>query len=387
MDKKKKKHSIDEEQSKNKSQMDDIPLWLQGLDEPEEKEPLPQDLDKNPSDSWISEIDTNFPELPHEPDMLSREQEEPADDILPGWISELSREDKESTLEQNELDAPFIPNAELDGEIQPINPLEQDNTIHEIVDDRSEEQGFIEISDIAIDKKADMSSSIAGLQPSGDDELPGWLKEMVSEPVEDEGSIDISAKDQGEVSSVPSKEIEEHHQEEAYVVEFPKNEEPSDGDRKDVVYSTKDDQDEYLEEQKETIRDENLFEPQKSGSTPHIVEEDTVPVKTASLLSKPVNDQAEEPVSILPRILRKAKQALEEGDLDQSLDIINVYIEENAYLGEITKWLEDLIENQKSKDPLVWEAYGDIQLKQGKFYDAQGAYALAAKYLLKRMKE
>jgi hypothetical protein len=387
MDKKKKKRSIDEEQSKNKSQMDDIPLWLQGLDEPEEEEPLPQDLDKNPSDSWISEIDANFPELPHEPDMLSREQEEPTDDILPGWISELSREDKESTLEQNELDAPFIPNAELDDEIQPINPLEQDNTIHEIVEDRNEEQGFIEISDIALDKKADMSPSIAGLQPSGDDELPGWLKEMVSETVEEDDSIAISAKDQGEVSLVPSKEIEERNQEEAYVVEFPKNEEPSDGDRKDIVESTEDDQDEDLDEQKETIQVENPSEPQKSEITPHIVEEDTVPVKAASRLSKPVNDQAEEPVSILPSILRKAKLALEKGNLEQSLDIINVYIEENAYLDEITKWLEDLIENQKSKDPLVWEAYGDVQLKQGKFFDAQGAYAHAAKYLLNRMKE
>ncbi len=186
MDEDAKKKNIDPKQSQNDSSKEDIPLWLQGFNDPEIDNSIEEDAsDELKTNYWIDEIghDEPFDEK------ISSEvkDDEPFDDALPKWISELSRVEGDDNLPSEDLTTHDI----KDGAIPLKEPAEIDEKKYEgseLADINSNEsptqEGFIEISGIGLENRDNVEPSVSDLQPNANEELPDWLQEMVSDPAD-----------------------------------------------------------------------------------------------------------------------------------------------------------------------------------------------------------
>ncbi len=89
----------------------------------------------------------------------------------------------------------------------------------------------------------------------------------------------------------------------------------------------------------------------------------------------------------LPQILLNAREKLSSDEVDQGLETINIFIEENAYMEEISGWLEEITVRNNSTNHKIWETLGDLRLKNGEHQAAISAYAYATHLLIKMERE
>ncbi|QRN83724.1 hypothetical protein JR338_02920 [Chloroflexota bacterium] len=83
----------------------------------------------------------------------------------------------------------------------------------------------------------------------------------------------------------------------------------------------------------------------------------------------------------IPSSLIQAKQILEQGEVNEALDIIKSYISHSQYLNEIKDWLLKANNRFEKNKSGLWEALGDISSHQGDYSNALIAYAKAIDYL------
>jgi len=336
---------------------ENIPLWLQGLDEPE------NEISSLKSDT----AQTN----------LNWEKE-------PSAIEDVIRSNQ-TTSEINETDVdPFLGQQNPDqfkaDKTQDINSgnnyLNQDEYFslqtekRHPVDDEPTEQifqhdDFSNLSEISHSSETNQVKELGSENNSTEDDLPQWLYEMIEEEsqltsqetapsslmVENEEVIEFSATNDLEVE-IDEKLIEDV--EEPYIQDEPT--EP-------VIIS------------QETLAEPVLNPEEISQSS-----EDAAPILIQS------DSLAEMPLE-LPAILQSAKNLLDQGDFVQGLDIINTFIDQPEYILTIKLWLEEVSNGSGEDNNEIWELLGDIAMIENDPETAINAYTKAINFLLTQTEE
>jgi hypothetical protein len=395
MDKKNKNQSDDNSQIHNDSESDDIPLWMQGLEQPEDEDFSSSSQEEDPTGSWINEFEKELPE-PEEPDEASDREFSP-EDALPVWVNELSTEETEPDPTESEWDTNPLGKQGKDVDEDEIVNVDQSNIAAfpgETNEELPGEEGFIEISDLALESDPEDVPSISDLQPNDDAELPQWLKEMVSES-NDEDLAEIIHPTEGDLGitkpadeeSVSNELINETSETRSFT-------EIEESDHSELITSEIEEIEDLNTEKTEPseagdgwVKEEEIIHSAEEAVETESIEEDTIPINISSEPTGLSEEDLPSESRFYPNILMEAKIALDEGQYEKALETLNIYVEEKAYLEEIQNWLEDLVVNQKSENFKVWEALGNTYLQKGFHYDAIGAYANASKYLLRTIKE
>jgi tetratricopeptide (TPR) repeat protein len=368
---------------------------MQGLEQLEDEDFSSSSQEEDPTGSWINEFEKELPE-PEEPDEASDREFSP-EDALPVWVNELSTEETEPDPTESEWDTNPLGKQGKDVDEDEIVKVDQSNIAAfpgETNEELPGEEGFIEISDLALESDPEDVPSISDLQPNDDAELPQWLKEMVSES-NDEDLAEIIHPTEGDLGitkpadeeSVSNELINETSETRSFT-------EIEESDHSELITSEIEEIEDLNTEKTEPseagdgwVKEEEIIHSAEEAVETQSIEEDTIPINISSEPTGLSEEDLPSESRFYPNILMEAKIALDEGQYEKALETLNIYVEEKAYLEEIQNWLEDLVVNQKSENFKVWEALGNTYLQKGFHYDAIGAYANASKYLLRTIKE
>jgi hypothetical protein len=435
MDKDDKQNTDEAKDSQKDPSKKDIPLWLQGLNDPNDEKSKEQNAsDETKTNHWIDDIDQDkssgdqvTPDKPVENDI--------SDDTLPGWISELSRVEGAEDLSSEDLKTtaikeennPWDQPAEIKEKDEETAP--EDNKFNEY----PEGDGFIEISGIGMPNSKPVEPSISDLRPNENEDLPDWLQEMVSEPVD---------KDLGDTSPVqiPEDYMDEHElithrlsedtppdemasqnsEENADAIDETEKDTPAQNseelsrmqalsdsdellknDQNFVIVEEENLQEEYMVSDNSQVGDEAFESSVQDEKEQHddedsiiaidetfmeTSEEDTVPIDLSKRTHE-VEKNNDAAIRFLPKILLDAKEKLSTNEFDRGLETINIFIEENAFLGDIETWLEELTKGQNATNFAIWEALGDLRIKKGEHQAAKSAYTYATQLLIKMKRD
>jgi len=372
-----------ESNSENGFHKEDIPLWLQGIEDSQDEETVPMKKDNAVPDQWIKEVPEDIGDGLSSPENDEDSSNSKGEDI-PDWLdeepespSEISSdigaaEDDATELSENTIEPEScIPmegeavNADLDENLQPDKNSE---LVQDLYEAEPPEEKFIEISKGGIVGEDHPNHDVRSLE---DEELPYWLQEMIAEPSENE-----SEKFQPE-----SLETEEPFEEEEEL--------DSDMVEENVL--------EGVHPSPETIQD--MDESQMSDSeTPYqyltelIAEDNTKPVpiqhETQIGTEIPMHEEELEQIQPIemPEDLQKAKVLFEEGDYSEAINTLNACQEKSAFHDDILSWLMTAAQGDASENCDVWEFIGDIELSEANPEEAMSAYTKAIYILLGKAK-
>lgn len=174
------------------SHQDEVPAWLQGVDQPDLEDTTPNELAINGEDAWFKENMQNDSEINADETQSSKKS-------LPDWLSQLSNIDEETQdkagiseessiepLENIDLPDDVSFQSEITDEFE-INAEKQDSNEENrpvVTTDAEENEGFIEISELDLAENPEPLSSSEDNEIPEDEDLPPWLDEMIAEPVE-----------------------------------------------------------------------------------------------------------------------------------------------------------------------------------------------------------
>ncbi|MEA3328062.1 MAG: hypothetical protein U9R53_12300 [Chloroflexota bacterium] len=380
-----------ESNSEKNFHQEDIPLWLQGIEDSQDEDTIPLKKASDVPDQWVKEVPEDIGDklssLDNTEDSPGKEED------IPDWI-----DDEPESLSERTSDFDDIEYEVKEVEESPIEHEDNDLIDSDMVkvslgenlipDENSEliensfevvppEEEFIEISE------ADMSNEE---QPnrdgksSEDEELPYWLQEMIAEP-----SDNVSAEKHAEAEKI------EEYLEEAKGLE-------SDIDE-DIVL-------EEAHPSQDLVQDIGELKISKVESRLHnlsewMAEEDTKPVpiqpETPIETEIPVLDEEEKEERVeeieqvhqveMPEELQNAKVLMDEGEYSQAIDAIISCQEKKAYHDDIRSWLMTAVQGDAKGNCEVWETIGDIELSEANPEDALNAYKKAIHFLLANEKE
>jgi len=387
-----------DEQHQGKTAKDEIPLWLQGLDESTDEEGKNKELKSDgeniqPEVEWVKEIARET--MPEEQEKAISEPKEP--------ISHLPSEEQDVIVYQpvsDETAESINSNQSFDEDkTKAVQTEETPTAKSEEFEQPPEGEEFIEISDIEIPQNQEQIDDLKEEMIPDDEELPDWLHEMIAE-----GPKDILEET---IPSVIEKKDEEKEEEEKdeptepidITQETPIEIEESYAEEQDAFIEQRElsseeherifDQSEpYLEEQKRIIdqpdasieKEEILVEQMEPSVEPALgsLPPEDFPVQTEVDTSSipfptevPISKQHE-----MPKTLRFAKFLLDQGDYKQALDIIHTYMDKPEYTEKIKEWLNDAVHDGAGLNSDVWESLGDIALRYG---DPEGAFVAYTK--------
>lgn len=366
--------------SAGKTPNDDIPFWLQGLEYPEEEDTQPIEIEEEYDNAWVKEIAENSPASEDAPKNLEAEQG--SDDLLPGWLSQLSEVDQttpaamgvhEENLEVKSSE--ILSEEETSGEgemaeeieITQLSSEEVPETLDDSLEVTSSEAGFIDISEFGLAEFPDHEQHILDEENSGDEELPQWLQEMIAEPPEP-GSEEI------EPASI---DIEEQLDESTEPVDITEEIDVS-GDEGDEP-----------EQPEESVIFEDYQDQSPPVETPaSVIEEDHTPVFTPleNSFGQDAQEEEQEPDQTrsvgLPKTVQYAKFLLDQGDVKPAVKIFKTHIEQSEHLDAIKTWLIEATKDRGGANSDVWELIGDIAVQQNNPNQAFEAYMQAIAELL-----
>lgn len=382
----KKGHENNEQpDSEDKSPLEDIPLWLQGLEENDPDVPVTSQSENTLDDNWFSE-ESQETKKNQVPINHLDEQDDSGFDI-PDWLNDLSNEvtgpseslDTES--EEKEIEENTV-----------VNHL--DEFSKKSTDLGSTDEDFVEIPGDNFEDTTGLIDHFPEEEINEDGELPDWLQEMINEPVETQEenrnavNIPLNTSVDEPTEPIEIREVPmENDFEEPAVTEIEETEQFMDIEHPEKIEETEDIEEAEVVSERDQENQKPAPIPEKSNQ----VEEEVV--STELEFSEPIIDQPKilepEPVqpTKVPKTLRFAKKLLGQGDHNEALDIINTYINRGVFLNEIQLWLGDIVKDDKSSHDEVWESIGDIALKQDKPDEAFDAYTNAIKSLFKRHEE
>jgi hypothetical protein len=358
---------------------DDIPLWLQGLDdkEPDDTKPISLEEDSG-SEDWIHtsddshadsepepELDSDF-ELNHEegvsPDDTDQDVAEPDDDwdLDEALLSEqVAAEDK--------FEEGFSPDQDYE-DMGVVFPSGEDSSEPDEAsnDEFSSPEGFLDISELPSSATPEGDETFFENEPIRHGELPEWLQDMINEP--DDLQPEFDAMDEPEVPDLMDTPTEISA--EAMVLDIePDAAEPS--------------QDEALSNDKNTDEESELVDAismvdEETNPVPISVTEEHEPVLIDDEEPKfsDMNMQEESEV-----VLTQIQQHLDQEEIDAALPLINSMIESIPDLEELEHLLTSTAKKDTSIRSQVFEALGDVALKQNRPEEALQAYAKAIKHL------
>lgn len=368
-----------EELPENEFEQEDIPLWLQGIEEVEDEGVTP-DIDKDAPDQWIKEIpealEEDIPELDSSEDLIQHGE------VLPDWIeeeplksSEVSYDPNSKDVQEYEINASGIEQEAIEpqeretpetGILEDMDSGDQMNMVQDDNELEPNEEEFFDISEADIQ---DEKQPVQDISSSDEEELPSWLQEMITEQPEKEA---LEQKLEGEDS-------------EAVLEDLPVNEEV---------------RDEPIEQDLPQEIKHDLSEAQLDDAdmpTPHpsdlMAEDNTKPVFIQSEDEfQPEMPEFEEGndqdlPDVLPKALNDARMQLEDGDYSGAVEAINACQEKSQYHDEIRSWFLSAAESDTSKTGDIWEAVGDLESSEDNPKQALDAYTKAIRSLLNNEKD
>jgi hypothetical protein len=310
----------DKEHQKQTSK-DDIPLWLQGLHDAENKNLSSDENENNQNEAdWVKESTKRISNSPTIQDAKTGESEN--DQAQASQSKDQSREEKYNKSNHVE---------ETD-----LNKDEHQNY-------QPEQDDFVEISELDLKENHTPSHETEEEIILEGDDLPEWLHEMiVEEPEIVSGEVNPSSIERQEVQDEPTEPVD-------ITQEIP------------------------VEPKEPSVDQSNI---------PVVIEESpSTPEIDTTLADIP----AEEPMSEqldTPKTLKFAKFLLDQGDYRQAMEIIKTYIDKPAYIGKIKNWLTDAVNNGANQNSDIWETLGDIALRENDPDHALDAYTKAIDILL-----
>ena len=471
---------------------EDIPLWLQGLDDDDGVKSKPVPSEEDVKDSWVPEITDELSDEDLIIDENDPEIEAPSETSFSHDYDHMM--EKREAFENGpteEIEIDNLPNGAHSDDIGPE------------LNDIPSSEGFVEISDMETSEFSNQEEPIHEEEPLIEGDLPEWLQEMIAEqekskpgdiddelldesdlleeqPLEDENiTDDLMAVDDGQIEQDQMVRDDESEIEDAFDTEFvtesdQENDLDSDWlleedlesdeeitDEEDFYFgeaSANFDMDAALEisedvtkpvqvlkeddeEDSSLILDDPFIDEafakeddealSLSSEEPFVEEpqtededdllltlddpyvEEAFAVADTEDLSLTFDEPLQEPQSedqaelsqapedeekILPVIestsdeethfnededvLDGIKNHLAEGKFDDAIPMINEIMGETTHLDELETWLRKAAESYAEHNSDIWEALGDISVKQNKPDEAFQAYAKAIQQLL-----
>jgi hypothetical protein len=431
--------------SESESQNEDIPLWLQGMEEsvPDETKPIGSKQDQ--SGSWIREIDENTPVSASEDEPDPIQSDDPTDHEYETEIDLSSFDDTQTDHQEDSIqvkeDFDAIDDLESTEEIE-IQAVSENPILDEMepdIDALSSVDGFVDISEVGMIEQHVEATDDLDDEPLREGDLPEWLQEMIAEseqePVEhepvfsedsviihepqDDDLINVEEKTPGE-DIIPQDEVDSFDGISEPDTSFDYDITIAEDDTAPIAPSTDELQavlsDEELPgtEDDFMINDEEpAFEDSPPADEDGLTDLESMPVEEEpiaevdelsdeGLVSADVIESAaeptvdddstaeeeedlladEKPTSVETNAFDRAKQFIDQGQIEPALPIINDMVEGGDQLEQLEVLLSELAENESSANSEVLEALGDVALKQNKPQDALLAYAKAIKLLL-----
>lgn len=313
-----------QQRNSDNSARSEIPLWLQGLDEPMTGEKPPEEvIESKPAGSRSEEEKPAVP--PQASDMLDEQDGAavPTDDE--GFIeisgfdlnSEQAQEDNEEILPEEE---------------------ELPEWLHEMIEETpgsSVEETMISV----ISEPEEVAPTPVTLEEVVD--------EVVNEPTE---PVDITQETPAEIEEGLVEPLE---------VPF----EPMEGN---IV---------------EEILEEIIIEEPEEPESMEAIQPETPEEFDLEIEDDEVVEEKE-----IPRALLFGKFLLEQGDTKQAVEIFNSYIDQSVYKDQIKEWLINAGYDNTSISSDLWESLGDIEMHDGNAEQAFVAYTKAIDILLSSIK-
>jgi len=347
------------------SPAEDIPLWLQGLEERESDETKPISPESEQPASWIREVDESGVE------QESREGEEAfgSDNFQPLEIQggpKTEEQQEEFPIESALEPESFEETVDQEKEDEPVVPIDT-----QIVDSESPE-GFVDISELDISEPVDQDEVFLDDEPLREGELPEWLLEMIAE-TEDE-----------EVDKAETEFEEEPSFEDNQPEPFP---EPISIESETSLAT------EELEDEPSPVEDVSMKAADELEPTPAfpMLEEDAYPVDfiPAEEENLPAAEEEPEFESQLPseeeeeeNLFDRAKLLLDQGNFIDAVSVIKTLIEDADNLDELEAYLNNFAGGESKPNTNLMEVIGDLAMKQGKPSQAFKAYTKAIQLLL-----
>ena len=365
-----------EPEPENKSPKDEVPLWLQGLDNDKPDNTQPITSKSEDRDSWLPEGSQIGDE-----DNIFSDSEVTQDEQPPPTDSFGELNGQELMAEQNESEVLTHSQNEQDGYEKELTDVsfENESTEEINVEEFSEDdlgpesdvaiaempspEGFVDISNLDLHETSSQQEEFMDVEVNKEGHLPEWLKEMISESEEPEIGVaeQISAEDVTIIKEPEAKLSSE------WEVEHNDDEMPED----ELTLDDHDLLSPYLDEQS------NLEEALA------IAKEDTSPLQLSSdadfepSLSKDRLENSEDMQDLV-----MAEQYLDQGDFQKALKIVKGYADQSSELERIGSMLQKSVEKDEINNCDVWELLGDIAYKQNKPGQAFNAYTKAIGLLM-----
>lgn len=338
----------DDSKSDSQPERDEIPLWLQGLEEQEtegEDVSIPSEA---PDGQWIKENEEHdLREPPH------FEEQDNSDTELPDWLNEMAQANELSSPEEN-IDEEPIP-ADTPGGSPSSSHIEEfgldvssqmdanqmENHVDILPENLQEiqqesqpetkpETGFIEISEFDIQISEDLEVRQTEMETPSSEEIPAESYEASLPPLEEAPSQERI--DQQEFPTQPVPVVHQIEEEPAAPLQLVASELPPD-------------QTPVTEDHQET------------GST------------------------AVEPGD-LPEDFLQAKEHMQQKNFSDAAATLRKYVAEASYLQQIKSILDEITDEETLDDSHFWELSGDVALKSNCPEEALVSYAKAIQVLL-----
>lgn len=309
----------------SKKHDEDIPLWLQGLEDSEDEDTNPINLEVNVSDSDQSEVNTGASAKDQSAD------QHPAEDIIendiPEWLNELAETEPnppEPSDEQGEISSKEFASSEIIS--SPSMESEEPEEFREIEGEFPEDDTIENPAESPEDfpfsdenpkqpdpEEIELTDSFEETQPEetdDDEDLPTWLTEMIMETPEgskeDETFPEEDLNLEPEFQNAPIEDIDIDaisQAEDEFVEDWVSNEEKIDEETGSKIDKESSSDEEVISEPSATdwVPEESLFDPnepgsgtQQTGLSEPSIEEDTQPVIAASNFEEGKEQETEE---------------------------------------------------------------------------------------------
>lgn len=347
------------QQSEDENPKDKIPLWLQGLEEPEDDRTNETEEREINADSWVNEIENEDEMIESDEDLQANANKGIQ---LPEWIRENPEfENNEQVSNDLSEEAPIKIRDDFDIEMEPDDKigLEEDFSENEPTED-----GFIDISELDTESPREPVQFIPIEEDDVSEELPVWLHDMIT--------------DQPEEPQIYNEPMlgEEIKDEEVVLEEQEKVElESKEGNWQEIT--TAEDQ---VQSASQLASDEEQF-------LEILDEEITKPVMIDAVISDELHQEDVEipPVEEGKDALERAKTMMAQGEILSAIDFIRQHLDKQPSQGEldeIQNWIGDAIGSNPDKKCDLLELQGDVALRNNEPDQAFYAYSQALKTLL-----
>jgi len=179
------------DESDPQSPNEEIPLWLQGIDEPENDETKPIEAINESESTWIHEVEDKIFE-PDEEDIADLPEADDPNNIEHETEIDLDSfdESEHPNNPEESLTDPFSLSADEQENTEEIELDEssEDSYPEEIESDFGEittEEGFVEISEVGLAAQPENTEDMLDEDDLRQGDLPEWLQEMIAESEEE----------------------------------------------------------------------------------------------------------------------------------------------------------------------------------------------------------